>query len=431
MDEKLILQVLADQQEELIKRNKEVLCSRKEEELFEWDSNMAQVVIGVRRSGKSTLCHKVLRELGVKYGYVDFDDDRLASLRVEDLNVVLSCIYQLYGTDVQYLLLDEIQDVDGWYLFVNRLLRQSMHIVVTGSNAKLLSGELATHLTGRYNEIRLFPFSFSEWCTYSGVNMQGLTTRAEAERKIALNTYLQEGGLPELKRMKSEHTKRVYAEGLIETIIRKDIAVRYKIRNVDCLRHIASHLINNICQTIDFAQLATIGGVKSENTARKYVSYLEQAFLIQKIQRFSYKSKERICNEKAYVVDTGLISNRENTLLGENVGWRLENVVFIELKRRYVSQAEDVYYYKPNARGKEVDFVVCRQGRVVEIIQVSYSVNAVNTFKREVEALVQASNDIQCDRLTLVTLDESKTIEYEGKNIHIMNALEWLSTDTQ
>lgn len=426
MDEKVILRVLADQREELKLNDNEGLCARAEEDLFEWESGMAQVVIGVRRSGKSTLCHKVLQGKGVYYGYVDFDDDRLAKLQVEDLDTVLSCLYQLYGTDMDYLFLDEIQNVDGWYLFVNRLLRSKMHVVLTGSNAKLLSGELSSHLTGRYNEIRLLPFSFAETCLYKGVNVSGLSTKAEAERKIALNSYLQEGGLPELMRMKSDRTKRNYAEGLIETIITKDIAKRYKIKNVDGLRRISNHLINNICQTIDYAQLVAIGGVKSDNTVRKYVGYLTQAYLVQKIQKFSYKSKERVCNEKIYVIDTGFIANRENNLLGEGVGWRLENVVYTELKRRYVSQAEDIYYYKPDTRGKEVDFVVCRQGRVLELIQVSYSVSDPATLKREVSALASVSDALKCDVLTLVTLDESRQLNCENKQINLVNAVEWL-----
>ncbi len=160
VDEKVILQVLAEQQEYVQSYEPQKWVGRYEENLFELDSPLAQVVIGVRRSGKSTLCHKVLLEHHVKYGYANFDDDRLAKLKTEDLNTVLSCIYQVYGTDIKYIFLDEIQDVDGWHLFVNRLLRSNLHLVVTGSNAKLLSGELATHLTGRYNEIHLFPFSF-------------------------------------------------------------------------------------------------------------------------------------------------------------------------------------------------------------------------------------------------------------------------------
>lgn len=186
VSEKIVLQVLAEQRDEIRNYQPGKLVSRKEESYFEWDSNLAQVVIGVRRSGKSTLCHKVLQERGVRYAYVNLDDDRLADIKTEDLNTVLSCVYQLYGTDVPYLFLDEIQDVDGWYLFVNRLLRTDLKVFVTGSNAKLLSGELATHLTGRYNEIRLFPFSFSEYCSFHHVDTSGLTTKADAERKTAL-----------------------------------------------------------------------------------------------------------------------------------------------------------------------------------------------------------------------------------------------------
>lgn len=426
MDEKVILQVLAEQKEELLLQKKMNLCTRKEETLFEWESNMAQVVIGVRRSGKSTLCHKVLLDKGVQYGYVNFDDDRLAKIKVEDLNTVLNCVFQLYGTDILYLFLDEVQDVEGWHLFVNRLLRQGLHIVLTGSNAKLLSGELATHLTGRYNEIRLFPFSFHEYAEYANVDLQGLTTKSDAERKIALDKYLLEGGMPELMRMKNERSKRIYVEGLVETIIKKDIAVRYKIRNIEGLRRLANHLINNNCQVIDYPGLVEVCALKSENTIRKYADYLSQAYLVQKVQKFSYKSKERICNEKIYVVDNGFIANRENNLFGNNIGWRLENTVYTEIRRRYLSQAEDVYYYKAESRGKEVDFVICRQGQVEELVQVAYTVSSPDTFKREIDALIHVSDRLHCNNLTLVTMDESRIVEQNGKSIRICNAIEWL-----
>lgn len=136
IDEKLILQVLAEQKEYVENYQPNKWVDRKEERLFEFDSTLAQVIIGVRRSGKSTLCHKVLLEHQAKYGYANFDDDRLANLRIEDLNTVLSCIYQIYGTDIKYIFLDEVQNVEGWHLFVNRLLRTNLHVVVTGSNAK-------------------------------------------------------------------------------------------------------------------------------------------------------------------------------------------------------------------------------------------------------------------------------------------------------
>ena len=231
--EKKILQVIAEQKEYIKELHIEKLVSRKEENLFEFDSSLAQVVIGVRRSGKSTICHKVLLEKNIEYAYVNFDDDRMSDVKTEDLNTVLSCIYQVYGSDIQYLFIDEIQNVDGWYLFVNRLLRTNIKVFVTGSNAKLLSGELATHLTGRYNEIRLYPFSFSEYCDFHKIDTQSITTKADAERKRAFVEYVNDGGFPEIQNLRN---KRVYVQSLMEAILTKDIQKRFQVRNVDTLR---------------------------------------------------------------------------------------------------------------------------------------------------------------------------------------------------
>ena len=276
MDEKVILQVLAEQREEMSGYDVAGWISRPEEDFFEWDSDMAQVVIGVRRSGKSTLCHKALIQHGVKYGYSDLDDDRLLGMEAKDLNTLLGCMYQLYGVDVKYLFFDEIQDVPGWHLFVNRLLRQGLRIVLTGSNAKLLSSELATHLTGRYNEIKLYPFSYAELCDAEKVDVKGITTKADAARKIALEAYLNDGGFPELMKLRNPRGRRTYIEGLIETIITKDIAKRFNIRNPESIRRIAYHLINNSCQVIDYKTLAEISNLKTAATAQKYTSYLAQ-----------------------------------------------------------------------------------------------------------------------------------------------------------
>lgn len=422
VSEKIILQVLAEQKEELSNYRTQNWISRKEESLFEFDSTLAQVVIGVRRSGKSTLCHKALQGQGIKYAYVNLDDDRLARLQTEDLNTVLSCVYQLYGTDISYLFLDEIQNVDGWYLFVNRLLRTDMHVFVTGSNAKLLSGELATHLTGRYNEIRLFPFSFSEYCLYHKVDVAGITTKAEAERKIAFMNYINEGGFPEMQGMRN---KRAYVKSLIEAILQKDIQKRFKIRNIDSIRKIANHLIDNSCLEMNYGELSKVFGL-SDKTIQKYISYLQQAFLIQSLAKHSYKSMERICGSKAYIVDLGLQNNRENALAAENIGWRLENIVFIELLRRCSNEYLDVYYYKPGPKDKEVDFVVCDKSKSLELIQVAYDIDSPKAFKRETSALVAASAPLRCEQLTLIAFAESRDVEIDGKTIHIKSAIDWL-----
>ena len=422
IEERIILQVLAEQRDEIREYDPSGWVARREESLFEFDSAMAQVVIGVRRSGKSTLCHKVLLEHGVRYGYVNLDDDRLLGMKAVDLNTVLSCVYQLYGTDISYLFLDEIQDVDGWHLFVNRLLRNKMRVFVTGSNAKLLSSELATHLTGRYNEIRLFPFSFSEYCTYHQIDTTGITTKADATRKSAFMDYIVTGGFPELQRIRN---KRGYIESLIGAILEKDIKRRFKIHNVDALRKIANHLINNACQEINYDEMSGILGI-SDKTCKKYTDYLRQAFLIQVLTKHSFKSKNRIRNPKSYIVDPGFQSNRENSMAGENIGWRLENVVFIELLRRCAYDFKDVYYYKVTPRAKEVDFIVCDKDLALELIQVAYEIDTPKSFNRETSALIQAADSLHCDNLTLITFAPTRNVQIDGKTIHIISAIDWL-----
>ena len=420
--EKTIIQVLAEQKEYMDGYQPDGWVTRREEQLFELDSTLAQVVIGVRRSGKSTLCHKVLLEHNVKYGYANFDDDRLANLRVEDLNTVLSCIYQIYGTDIKYIFLDEIQDVDGWHLFVNRLLCTNLHVIVTGSNAKLLSGELATHLTGRYNEIRLFPFSFREYCDFHHIETNGLTTKIEAGIKRAFMEYVTDGGFPELQNIRN---KRGYVQSLLEAIVSKDIQQRFRIRNVDTLRKIANHLINNVCQEINYGNIAETMGV-TDQTVKKYVDFLRQAFLVQILNKHSFKSKERIRNAKAYIVDPGLQNNRDNSFAAENIGWRLENVIYIELLRRCTNDFLDIYYYKESPRSKEIDFVLCNQDKAVELIQVAYDIDNQKTFYRETSSLIKASAKLHCDNLTLIAFTQTRDEKIDGKCIKILSATDWL-----
>lgn len=422
MDEMGILQVIAEQKEDVKNIDVSAIVPRFEESLFELNSTLAQVVIGVRRAGKSTLCHKVLQSNHIQYAYANLDDDRLYGMSTEDLNKLLSAIYQLYGTNVKYIFLDEIQNVEGWHLFVNRLLRTGMHVFVTGSNAKLLSSELATHLTGRYNEIRLYPFSFSEFCKFHHVDTESITTKAQASRKAAFNSYLQEGGFPELQNI---HNKRAYVQGLISAIIQKDIKLRFNIRNAEVLQTIANHLISNNCQEINYKDIGKHFEI-SATTIAKYIEYLKQAFLICLLSKHSFKSRERIRNQKSYVVDTGIINNREGVLAQENLGWRLENAVFIELTRRAAKNFYDVYYYKPTTQSKEVDFVVCNQGRTIELIQVAYDISSEMCFKREASALITAADKLQCEKLTLISFNDSQEKFVHNKKISIRSAVEWM-----
>lgn len=198
MDKRILETILADQAEELAQKSNLRFCHRKEEDLIDLNSTQAQVVIGVRRSGKSTLCYNALTRKGMKFAYVNFDDERLIHLTSEDLNDILEVLYKING-DFNYLFIDEIQNIPEWYLFVNRLLRRQMHIIITGSNAKLLSGELATHLTGRHHSITLYPFSFAEYCEIKNIDTKSRTTKAIATRRAVFDEYMKQGGFPELQ----------------------------------------------------------------------------------------------------------------------------------------------------------------------------------------------------------------------------------------
>ena len=423
METNEIYKVILDQREELPFLVDDNYVMRPEVDLISLDNKQAQVVIGVRRSGKSTLCHMALLKSGITYGYVNFDDDRLANLTVEDLNSVLEGIYRVYGNDVKHIFFDEIQNVEGWHLFVNRLLRQGLRIIITGSNAKLLSSELATHLTGRYNEIRLYPFSFRDYCAYKDIDTDTPTTKNIATLKNTLDEYLMEGGFPELGTIADKHG---YVGSLIDAIITKDIMKRFRIKNGSGLKTLANHLINNAGQMVNLTELVETFKIGTDKTVRNYLDYLTQAFLMVPLTKFSFKSSERLRNSKAYVVDTGMLTYRSDNLSSENLGWRLENAVLLELLRRNAPTRRDVFYYRPTSRSREVDFVVSERGEVVELIQVAYDINSPKTLSRELTSLVEASNKTGCKILTLVACGDSRKEVFDGVEVNVVSAYEWL-----
>ena len=419
MDVRKLITVFSDQKEELSNSDLSTLCDRMEESQLSLNSKLAQVVIGVRRSGKSTLCEKVLRQEHVSFAYANFDDDRLANLTTENFDNILDALYQLYG-DFDYLFLDEMQNIEGWQLFVNRMLRQNIHLVITGSNAKLLSGELTTHLTGRYHKIELFPFSFAEMAKMKGVNTTSLSVKATALRKKALNDYLIEGGFPELI---YESDKRGYVEGLLDSIIRNDIAQRFRVRYVDVMRKLSAYLMDNFCQEYSAKELSSVFGV-SDHTIDNYYGYLKEAFLLLGIHKFSYKSRERILNEKVYVVDPAFVTDRKGVVASANFGWRLENVIYVELLRRNRPQHKDIFYYRD--RQWEVDFMVTKDGQVEQLIQVSYDISNEKTKQREINALVKAAEKFHCENLLLINMDVDGQILSKGHTVRIMLATDWL-----
>ena len=416
--------VLRDQREELESTDFSQFVTRREESQLELDSPVAQIVIGVRRCGKSTLCQKVLKESGVSFAYANFDDAVLASLKATGMNLLMENLYRIYG-EFDYLFLDEVQNIDQWPLFVNRLLRQKLHLILTGSNANLLSDDLSTHITGRYNEIRLFPFSYEDYCVAKNVDTQGLTTKAEGLRQHALDNYLMAGGLPETFNMKNQSK---YVRSLLDAIINKDICKRYKIRYKKTLQQIAIGLLDRFCQEVNYQDIQETYRLKSIHTAKNYVNYIEKSYLVRLVPRYSFKSIERQNYRKVYAIDTAFVTDHSDVLQTDSWGWRLENVVCVELLRRMEYATQELFYLREN-RSYEVDFSVVDQGHVTELVQVTYDFSNPSTklYNREIGGLLKGAAATRCRNLTLVMMQgEQRDIQVGEYTVRCVPVTDWL-----
>lgn len=290
MDKRVLEQILLDQQEELEQRRTERLCYRCELERIDFRSPQAQVVIGVRRSGKSTLCFQAMEKAQVKYGYVNWDDERFMGFGTEQLNDVLEVLYKVNG-DVDYFFFDEIQNIQGWPLFVNRLLRIGKHVLLTGSNAKLLSSDLATHLTGRTNVVCLFPFSFSNFCEVGSIKTGPKSTKITGILRAAFDQYMAQGGFPELMQVAN---KGEYIRSLVRDILHRDIEQRFAVSYRATFENLTNHLLNVAPVIVSTTKLAQTFEFKTAQTVRNYVLFLQRAFLLSGLRKYSKKSKLRM-----------------------------------------------------------------------------------------------------------------------------------------
>ena len=421
-DKRKLEEILSDQKYEIELKSHKRFVARREESYIDLDSPQAQVVIGVRRCGKSTLCLNALKTSGKKFAYVNFDDERLINIKAEDLNDILEVLYKING-EFNYLFIDEIQNINEWYLFVNRLLRREMHVVITGSNAKLLSGELATHLTGRHKAVTLYPFSFREFCEYKEVDISGMATHLVAARRAAFDEYMHQGGFPELLTLSNHRAYITYIKGLVDNIVKRDMEQRFRIAHKAAFENLVKHLLNTSPGIISEKGLAEIFKLKSVHTAANYVNHTTEAFLLANLSKFSYKSKLRISQKKLYPIDVALMNNREDAFAGENLGPRLETIVYIELLRRFKPQGKDIFYY--SERYGECDFVVCDGAKVETAIQVSYDISDPKTREREIKGLLMAADKLKAGKLVLLTDHEYEDIECDGKKIAIRPVYEF------
>jgi len=378
------------------------------------------VILGVRRAGKSILSMQTF--YGRKFAYINFDDERLIDLNTSDLNKILQAFYELYGSDVNNLIFDEIQNVRGWELFITRL-RDTNKVIVTGSNSNLLGGELATHLTGRHIDVTLFPFSFKEFLRYKNVGADGTFTTEEKARLMSLlKDYLKNGGFPEAVKSGKEIVTSIYND-----IVNKDIIDRHKIKNREDLRKIARYLISNSANEFTFESLKGISGVNSLITLSNWVRYLEEAYLLFRLERFSFKLKQTFkAPKKIYCIDNSIIGNI-GVKLSEDFSGLMENLVAIELFKRksYGKIQQEIYYWKDHQQ-HEVDFLIKENFKVNQIIQVTYASSREFIKQIEVLNILLASKELHCNDLLVITWDYGAEEKVKGKKIKFIPLWKWL-----
>jgi len=371
------------------------------------------VITGIRRCGKSIFSYLLDKEK--IFAYINFDDERLSNMLTEELDSLLSAIYELYG-EIEHIILDEIQNIKGWELFVNRL-RRTKKVIITGSNSNLLSSELATHLTGRHIDIKLFPFSFKEFLLYKKFSLSNAyTTKEKAELLQLLEEYITLGGMPESYKFGNQ-----ILVGIYEDIITKDILLRHDItKNVE-FKNLARYLITNSGTEISYSKIGETLNIGHVSTVSNWASYLENAFLFFKVERFDFKLKKQyLSNKKFYCIDTGLI-NSIGFKFSENKGRLMENLVAIELQRRKISDNIETYFWK-DAVNKEVDFIIKKDTKIRELIQVTYANSKIEIKDREIESLRKASKELKCSNTTIITWNYEAEIE----NIQYIPLWKWL-----
>lgn len=371
------------------------------------------VISGVRRSGKSTLLFHLMKNFS-EFSFLNFDDERLINFDVSDFSILM-LVFKKYSQS-KVIFLDEIQNVNNWERFVRRIFEEGYKIFITGSNAKLLSSELATHLTGRYIKIEVFPFSFVEILNFNKVDHAKLNSDNRASVFRLFDDYLTHGGFPEMiKYNDDEFLKRIY-----EDIIYKDLIARYGIRNVNQFKNLSQYLFTNLAGEISYNSLKAALNIKSANTIQEYVSYLRESYLIFELFKYDYSLKKQYTsNKKVYVIDNG-VRNKIAFRFSDDKGKLLENLVFIELIRRQ----KELFFYKTK-NNLEVDFLYY-ENSMFHLIQVSYSITNHKTMKREIKSLVETSKELSKTKCTILTYNDEDKLIVDKLEIEIIPVWKWL-----
>ena len=381
------------------------------------DSHLIKLITGPRRAGKSTQALMMLRNKN--FAYLNFDNYQL--LEAWDADLVMRILDDVYP-GYEYILLDEVQNLEAWDLWVSELYRRGKNLVITGSNARMLSSEMATVLTGKYLQVEMLPFSLEEFFNWNRLDLHALKAEHKTESLVLADDYLRNGGYPEA--VASRQLARSYLDTLFDSIIWKDVAKRHKVRNVSDLNNLAVYLVSNFCNPLSANELAEALNFSSVNTTKKYMDYLHEPYLFYYLSRYDNKLKlMKKAPRKVYVVDNGFVASKAFALT-DNLGRLLENQVFIELIRRGYDIEKTIFYYR-SRNDKEVDFVLREGTRIRSLVQVCYDMSSPKTEKREVDSIIECAGELKCDNLVIVTYNEKRTIEKDGYKIDVVPVTEF------
>ncbi len=403
---------------------------------FQSDSTVNKIctIVGPRRGGKTFFLLQLVKEfINTKCSidniiFINFEDERILPLRASDLQVILDAYFELYGENRQpYIFFDEIQNVEGWEQFVRRLNDRGYRLFISGSNSKMLSKEIATALRGRTVTYELFPFSFSEFLRSNSLepNIKQLYGKKRHAFKSHFDSYLFSGGYPEIALIQTESVKQRILQDYFNTVIYRDLVERYRINNQSLLRLWMNALMVNVSTLISFRKyendFKSQGEKLSIASLANFSRYLEEVYFGFFVELYTESERKRRMNpRKFYLIDPAL-HNYLTLRFSENKGRLLENLVFLELRRK----GRTVHYYKTKA-GYEVDFIVSDDSHEPVLYQVCYDLQNVDTINRERRSLQAAMKELDINSGTILTYNDKNQIEDKGKTINIQPVREWL-----
>lgn len=413
---KTILQNQRKERDELLSRPYLERRSNQDMDLL-LNSHLIKLITGPRRVGKSTQALLMLRNRN--FAYLNFDSQQL--LDAWDADLVMRMLDDVYP-GYEYLLLDEVQNLDAWDLWVSELYRLGKNLVITGSNAKMLSSEMATALTGKYLKVEMLPFSLEEFFDWNKLDLSKLNLEQHADASALMDDYLRNGGYPEV--VASRQLTRTYLDTLFDSIVWKDVAKRHSVRNVTDLNDLAMCLVSNFCNPVSANELTEELGFSSVNTTKKFMDYLHEPYLFYYLPRYNNKLKlMKKAPRKVYVVDNGFVVAKAFSL-SDNLGRLLENQVFVELLRQGYDTDKTMFYYR-SRNDKEVDFVLRKGTHIEQLVQVCYDMSSPKTEKREVDSLTECAAELNCSNLVIVTNNEERVVEKDGYRIDVVPVVKW------